>query len=326
MARRTRQAGRSVLPLVWTALAAFGAGADEPSPAPARVVGFRNDGSGVFAETDPPLEWSITKNVMWAAEMPDGSNASPIIVGDRLRLQSRLQSRCKGIGDLSRCNGIGDLVLVMAAPMTLICLDKATGRTLRQRTSHARPGAPGEETAHAVEQWALQRYRLARLQSELNLRHWRHRLGQLEGEVRLARGSDPAAAQALLDELLERCAVRLRRLAAEPIGLVRDILPLVLPALHAALAKDSRASADAARRAIWALARAGEADGGTAAALASALGDADRSVRATAAEALGRMGPAAAGAAAALREAAKSADSRLARAAQYALGRIAPPG
>jgi outer membrane protein assembly factor BamB len=46
-------------------------------------TGFRNDGSGVFPETKPPLHWSATSNVVWMAKLKS-SNASPIVFGDKV--------------------------------------------------------------------------------------------------------------------------------------------------------------------------------------------------------------------------------------------------
>ena len=59
--------------------------------------GWRRNGSGVYPNTDPPLEWSVDNNVLWKAPMPARSNALPVLTGDR--------------------------IFVCAEPFTLICLD-----------------------------------------------------------------------------------------------------------------------------------------------------------------------------------------------------------
>ncbi|MDA1015232.1 MAG: PQQ-binding-like beta-propeller repeat protein [Planctomycetota bacterium] len=48
------------------------------------AVGWRGDGTGVFAKTNPPTKWSTTENVVWSAKMSSPSNAHPVIVGDKI--------------------------------------------------------------------------------------------------------------------------------------------------------------------------------------------------------------------------------------------------
>ena len=76
----------------------------------AETVGWRNDNSGSFEVEKAPLKWSDTDNVVWREQMPDWSNTSPVIVGDK--------------------------IITAAEPATLICLDKATGKILWQQANH----------------------------------------------------------------------------------------------------------------------------------------------------------------------------------------------
>jgi outer membrane protein assembly factor BamB len=73
------------------------------------VVNFRNGGTGAYPDADPPLEWSVTKNVRWRWDAPllGPAISSPILVGDR--------------------------VITLARPMAIVCLDKDTGRELWRR-------------------------------------------------------------------------------------------------------------------------------------------------------------------------------------------------
>lgn len=80
----------------------LGAGAAGAEP-----VGWRSNGGGTFPEANPPLHWSATSNVVWKTRLPGWSNASPILVGER--------------------------VFVCAEPDTLLCLDKKTGEILWQK-------------------------------------------------------------------------------------------------------------------------------------------------------------------------------------------------
>ena len=90
------------------------------------VWSFRNGVSGQFPNTDPPTDWASDRNVVWRAPLSAKSNASPIIVGDK--------------------------IFVLEEPSTLICLRKSDGAPLWRRThtiedmlgadSNSRPAPP----------------------------------------------------------------------------------------------------------------------------------------------------------------------------------------
>ena len=48
------------------------------------LVGWRNDGTGVYRSESPPTRWSKKDNVVWSTKMPSRSNSLPVIVGDQL--------------------------------------------------------------------------------------------------------------------------------------------------------------------------------------------------------------------------------------------------
>ena len=73
------------------------------------VTGWRADSTGRFFETAPPTEWTAETNVVWKTPLPDKSNSSPIIVGDR--------------------------IFVCSEPTTLICVSASDGEILWQRTN-----------------------------------------------------------------------------------------------------------------------------------------------------------------------------------------------
>jgi len=52
--------------------------------ASALVAGFRGDGSGVFDAAGAPDEWGPSKHVVFRVALPSWSNASPVVVGDRV--------------------------------------------------------------------------------------------------------------------------------------------------------------------------------------------------------------------------------------------------
>lgn len=73
------------------------------------AVGWRTDGAGKYPAAKPPTKWSANANVAWKTPMPSWSNATPIIVGDKL--------------------------FVCSEPTTLVCANLADGKILWTRTN-----------------------------------------------------------------------------------------------------------------------------------------------------------------------------------------------
>jgi outer membrane protein assembly factor BamB len=86
------------------------------------VWGFRRDGSGTYSIQNPPVRWTSDQNVIWKTELAAPSKSSPILVDDN--------------------------IFVLAYPHSLICLRRADGEILWQKThaySDALPGAAAKE-------------------------------------------------------------------------------------------------------------------------------------------------------------------------------------
>ncbi|MBY0522612.1 MAG: PQQ-binding-like beta-propeller repeat protein [Gemmataceae bacterium] len=81
--------------------------AAEDAPAPSKTVGWRTDGTGSYPRATPPRTWAVDKNVVWRTKMPDWSNATPVIVGDKL--------------------------LVCSEPGMLLCVGLTDGKVLWQK-------------------------------------------------------------------------------------------------------------------------------------------------------------------------------------------------
>jgi outer membrane protein assembly factor BamB len=92
---------RAIIGLVGILGLAWSCGAATPAE-------FRNDGSGRFPDAQPTVKWSTTDNVLWKTALPNWSNASPILVRDR--------------------------IFVCVEPATIICLAAKTGAILWQDT------------------------------------------------------------------------------------------------------------------------------------------------------------------------------------------------
>lgn len=89
-----------------------------------RGAGWRNDGTGRFPNTNPPVNWSKDKNVSWKVELPGRSLASPVVVGER--------------------------VFVTSDPAELICFSVSDGRLLWQK-AHEYSDVFGENKGRKIE-------------------------------------------------------------------------------------------------------------------------------------------------------------------------------
>jgi outer membrane protein assembly factor BamB len=77
----------------------------------AEIVGWRHDGTGEFPAADPPTMWTADSGVIWKTRMPGPSNASPILVGNK--------------------------IFVCSDPDILLCVNREDGSILWERTNSA---------------------------------------------------------------------------------------------------------------------------------------------------------------------------------------------
>jgi outer membrane protein assembly factor BamB len=90
--------------------------------------------NGTAPQADPPVEWSETKNVRWKVEIPGEGTATPIIWDDRVFIAAAVRTdrttndvlppseQPKGQFGITQPNHYYQF--------TLLCLDRATGKTL----------------------------------------------------------------------------------------------------------------------------------------------------------------------------------------------------
>ena len=86
--------------------------------------GWRGDGTGRFPDASPPVKWSATENVAWKTPLPAGSNASPILVGDR--------------------------IFVCSETSTLLCISAKDGTVLWSRSTPLADTLPEHERQQAL--------------------------------------------------------------------------------------------------------------------------------------------------------------------------------
>ena len=100
-------------------------------------------GNGISAEKNLPVEWSAEKNVVWKTAIPGRGRSSPVIWGDRVFLTTDIEAG-KAEGNqppkhvlrgtpFRHPDSVGADV---RHKMTLLCLDRKTGKILWQRIAY----------------------------------------------------------------------------------------------------------------------------------------------------------------------------------------------
>jgi len=100
------------------------------------------DGLGIAQDTDVPLEWSPTKNVVWSAEIPGRGHSSPVVWGDRVFLTTAIEGEvvpgAKAVKhimegqEFQHPDGVG---ADHKQTLQVLALDARSGRILWQKTA-----------------------------------------------------------------------------------------------------------------------------------------------------------------------------------------------
>ncbi|MDA1161702.1 MAG: PQQ-binding-like beta-propeller repeat protein [Planctomycetota bacterium] len=104
--------GRVARSILAVTICVMSSSAEEP-------VGWRNDGSGAYPTRNPPIRWSAEEGVLWNTPLPGPSKGSPIIVGEFIFTQSY--------------------------PNSLVCVSRADGKLLWQKTNGYADALPASE-------------------------------------------------------------------------------------------------------------------------------------------------------------------------------------
>jgi outer membrane protein assembly factor BamB len=124
--------------------------------------------TGVAPTANPPTEWSETNNVKWKVAVPGSGTATPIVWGDRIFLLTAIPSDTKG--DVPSSAALRNLRVPAAQPapgggpprggrgrggspessfqFVVISLDRATGRTVWQKTATEQVPHEGHHQTH----------------------------------------------------------------------------------------------------------------------------------------------------------------------------------
>ncbi len=98
------------------------------------------NGTGTAAQGNPPLTWSESENIKWKVEIPGQGQSSPVIWGDRIFFQTAIDTGRAGQAERPASPQAGNRRGGGRGPTTVyrfdvICLDRATGKTLWQKTA-----------------------------------------------------------------------------------------------------------------------------------------------------------------------------------------------
>ncbi|WP_254513305.1 PQQ-like beta-propeller repeat protein [Anatilimnocola floriformis] len=98
--------------------------------------------NGVAPQGDPPTKWSETENIKWKVAIPGEGSSTPIIWGDRIFLLTAIKTD-KVATDLPATidEPVGPFKIKFPKnyfQFTVICLDRATGKTLWQKMATER--------------------------------------------------------------------------------------------------------------------------------------------------------------------------------------------
>jgi len=133
------------------ALAAAGWADEDPLDNWPQWRGPRGDGSAPRAT--PPLQWSETKNVRWKVAVPGSGDATPVVWGAKIFVLTAVDTGVIPPGAPKAPPAAADKGMSTGAPSTLhrfqvLCLDRASGRTLWTRTAVEAVPHEGHHPSH----------------------------------------------------------------------------------------------------------------------------------------------------------------------------------
>lgn len=111
-------------------------------------------GDGVVPDADPPTVWSETKNIKWKIAIPGAGSATPAVWGNKIFVLTAVDTKKEANpGGPKPQVPPGSQGMSTAAPTTIhqflvLCLDRATGKTLWSRTAAEAVPHEGHHSSH----------------------------------------------------------------------------------------------------------------------------------------------------------------------------------
>jgi outer membrane protein assembly factor BamB len=166
-------------------------------------------GSGVSPQGNPPLTWSETQNIRWKVPVPGKGTSSPIIWNDKIFFLTAIETDREG-----EPAAAPDAAATTPAPsrggrapknihkFDVVCLDRATGKTLWQKTAREAVPHEGHHADHGFASyspvtdgkllWASFGSRGVHCYDLDGQHKWSRDLGQLRAKMAFGEGSSPA--------------------------------------------------------------------------------------------------------------------------------------
>lgn len=177
---------------------------------------------GVSPKGRPPLTWSETENVKWKAVVPGRGTSSPIVWADKIFFLTAIETDRQGTppapGPAPDVNTPapfhGGKTPKNVYKFDLVCLDRATGRVLWQRTVREEVPHEGHHPDHGfasyspvtdgVHVWAAFGSRGVHCYTLDGQPQWSRDLGRLTTKMMFGEGSSPALAGAALIVVMDQ--------------------------------------------------------------------------------------------------------------------------
>ena len=125
--------------------------------------------NGTAPDADPPLEWSDTKNVKWKVKIPGSGSASPVVWGHRVFVLTAVKPETPPTATPRPAAAVAEATPGPGGPggerrrgggggrsdrptekfqFTILCLDRATGKTLWQKVAREEVPHEGHHQDH----------------------------------------------------------------------------------------------------------------------------------------------------------------------------------
>jgi len=161
--------------------------------------------SGISPQGNPPLTWSETQNIQWKVPVPGKGTSSPIIWNDKIFFLTAIETDREGesgAGPDAAAPSRGGRAPKNIHKFDVVCLDRATGKTLWQKTAREEVPHEGHHADHGFASyspvtdgkllWASFGSRGVHCYDLDGHHKWSRDLGRMRAKMAFGEGSSPA--------------------------------------------------------------------------------------------------------------------------------------